>query len=102
DGAGELAAAELLHELLVDEELARAALPDRRGARRLHPHAPVRARQASVVGLHHVLALARRDRREVALPRVGEEVARALLVEPLELAAPQQGDPAEGERRGAL
>ena len=63
-------------------------------SRGLHPHALVLAREALVVGRHHVLALARRDRSEVALPRVGEKVARALLVEPLELAAAQQEDPA--------
>ncbi|GAA10626.1 hypothetical protein GOALK_002_00910 [Gordonia alkanivorans NBRC 16433] len=41
------------------------------------------------------VALVRRDRLEVGLPHVGEDVRRAAVVVPVDLAATQQEDPAQ-------
>src|SRR6185436_4087018 len=102
EGLSESAAGELLHERGIGEELAGRALPHRPRARRAQAHAAVAARQALVVGAHHVPALLRRDRLEVGLPHVGEDLARAaLLVEPLELALAQEEDAAQRERLAA-
>ena len=44
----------------------------------------------------------RGDRRQIMLPRVGKDLARALLIEPVELAPAQQEDAAQDERRAAI
>src|SRR6185436_18264735 len=102
EGVGEPATAELLHERRVEEELARAPLPDRPGACGLLAHDAVGAREALVVGLHHVAPLARRDWREVLLPRLGKDLARPRLVKPEKLASAKQEDAAQHERLAAI
>ena len=70
--------------------------------RRAQPHLGVVAGQAPVVGVQQIAALGLGDRREVVLPRVGEEAARAVLVEPVDLALAQQEDAAQHQLGHAL
>ncbi len=60
------------------------------GRRRFGLNPPVRVDQPLVVGRYKVGAFFRRDRREIALPGVGEQHSRALLIEPPQFAWGQQ------------
>src|SRR5437867_5023499 len=97
EGLGETTALELLDELRIDPQLARRRFPDRPGPRGLKARPATAARQPLVVRLHEVAALAWRDRLQVPLPGIGEEVAGPLLVEPLQLFPSKQEDAAEDE-----
>ena len=99
---GELTATEALHRQRVDAQFARRALPDRPRERRLLAHGGVLAGEPLVVRTHHVAAFALGNGLLIGIERVGEEVTCALLVEPEELAAPQEEDPAQHQRRDAL
>src|SRR5690606_11798801 len=98
----ELVLAELPRALLVGPERARRALPDRPGAGRGKPRRAVVREQAAVIGGEQIAALVFRDRRQIVLPALGEDHARAVLVEPLELLAPQQKNAAQHELADGL
>ena len=86
-----------------------ARAPDRAGAISVLPSHTLQARAASsctsaigtgqppVIGCDQVAALARRDRAQIILQRVGEDPAAAFLVEPFELGAAQREDAAQHE-----
>ena len=61
------------------------------------PHRLVFGGQPSVVGAHQITSLRFRDVVAVALEGIGEDVARALLVEPRELAVAAQENAAQHE-----
>ena len=86
-----------VHEGLVGLQEARAGLPDRPAARRRQPRGFVVGGQPAVVGAHQVVALDHRDRLEVTLPGLRVQARRALLVEPLQLPAPQHEDAAQNQ-----
>src|SRR5262249_4250568 len=91
----EAVAPEAGDELRVGKEAAGGSLPEAPGARGAHAHRRVLAREPPVVGGDQVAALGGRDRLEVLLPRVREEEARALLVEPRDLLRPDEEDAAQ-------
>ena len=97
--AGEAQRSRLVGELRrvvrVGQEPEGGALPDAPGLRRRHVHRRVRAGQPLLVGGHVVASLLGRDRGLEHLPHLGEELVRAALVEPEELAAAQEEDAAQ-------
>src|SRR5690606_34785680 len=89
--------AELLGTRRIRQQRARCALPYRPRACRLEAHALVVAEQAAVISREQVVPLVRRNRREVLLPEVRKQQARAVLIEPAELESPQPEDAAQHE-----
>src|SRR6185369_8016240 len=88
--------------LRVDEQRRRRPFPDAPRLRGLEADLRVVGREATVVRGDEITALGDGDRREEAFPRVGEEAARALLVEPVDLALAQQEDAAQHELGDAV
>ncbi len=102
EGVGELVLRHAPLHVGVDEEPAGGALPhaprDGGAAARLG----VVAGEPRVVGEEEVTALGLGDGREVVLPRVGEDRARAALVEPVDLLLAEEEDAAQHELGDAL
>jgi len=71
------------------------ALPDGPCTRGLEPDTRILAGQPTMVGADEVAAFHLGNRREVMLPRIRIERAAAVLIEPLQLPAPQHEDAAQ-------
>ena len=100
---------ELQREVITDVEVARLGTQPRRG------HLPARpgtrsgdllalgsGRQAAMVGVQHVAALGVRQHLDELGPRVGKEVARAVLVEPIQLGGGRAEDAAQDQAADTL
>ncbi len=83
--------------LFVLQQVTGAGFPHAPRARGLLAREGVLRGEPAMVGGDQITALRERDHREVLLPGVGEQQARPVLIEPLQLPTPQQEDAAQHE-----
>src|SRR5215831_4959924 len=94
--------AEVINQTLIRYQLQRAALPDAPCPRGFRTDGFIFASEPPVIRFEHIAALRFRDDALVLLPHVGEDCARAFLVEPVNLFRAAQKDSAQRERTDAL
>ncbi|MNM43325.1 hypothetical protein D3C81_542050 [compost metagenome] len=89
-------------EVVVHMQEAGRAFPHRPGLGRIQARCFVFAGQAAVEGGDQIVALHRRNRLEVVLPRIREQAVGAFLVEPFQFPAAQHEDAAQHQFGHAL
>src|SRR5205085_12023054 len=88
-----------LDRLGIEEELRRAALPNRPGTRRCDSHALIIAGQTLVISTNHITAFVLRNDFQKFFPNIGEDPAASFLIEPFNLLRPAEKDSAQHEFR---
>src|SRR5262245_15158027 len=94
--------AEVINQTLIGYQLQCAALPDAPCPRGFQTNGFIFAGEPPVIRFEHIAALGFRDDALVLLPHVGEDRARAFLVEPVNLFRAAQKDTAQDERADAI